>query len=492
MVSESLSVRLNGRMTQSALAVVVLAAGQGTRMKSEIAKVLHPLSGIPLIGHVLSTASALEPDHIAVVVRHQRDAVAAVVTDYVEDAIVVDQDDIPGTGRAVELALQALPAGFSGDVVVISGDVPLLDSDTLRAVLEHHRAQDTALTLLTTVPEDPTGYGRVIRTETGAVARIVEEADATDDERAVEEINAGVYFVERSLASEALASLGSNNAQGEKYLTDVVEALDRQGHSVAGVLVEDSWLLEGINDRAQLSDVQARLTRMTVRGWQLSGVTIQDPASTMIDLSVELAPDVTLLPGVQLKGSTRVDSHATVGPDTTLVDTTVGSHATVVRTHALGAEIHEHASVGPFSYLRPGTSVGPEGKVGAFVEVKNSTLQRGAKVPHLSYIGDSDVGEGTNIGAGAITANYDGSNKHRTTIGAQVRTGSHTVFVAPVELGDGSYTAAGAVVRRNVAPGALAMSIAPQRNLEGWVEQNREGSPAAKAAKNASKSTNKP
>ena len=491
-VSQQLAVRLNGRMTQSALAVVVLAAGQGTRMKSEIAKVLHPLSGVPLIGHVLSTASALEPDHIAVVVRHQRDAVADVVTDYVEDALIVDQDDVPGTGRAVELALQALPKDFSGDVVVISGDVPLLDSDTLHAVLDHHRAEGTALTLLTTVPDDPAGYGRVIRTESGGVARIVEDADATEDERAIEEINAGVYFVERSAASAALAALGTDNAQGEKYLTDMVESLHQAGHPVAGVLVEDSWLLEGINDRAQLSDVQARLTRMTVRGWQLSGVTIQDPASTMIDLSVELAPDVTLLPGVHLGGSTRIDSHATIGPDTTLVDCTVESHATVVRTHALGAHIHEHASIGPFSYLRPGTSVGPEGKVGAFVEVKNSTLQRGAKVPHLSYIGDSDVGEGTNIGAGAITANYDGSQKHRTKIGAQVRTGSHTVFVAPVELGDGSYTAAGAVVRRAVEPGALAMSIAPQRNLEGWVEQNREGSPAATAAKNASTGKKKP
>jgi bifunctional UDP-N-acetylglucosamine pyrophosphorylase/glucosamine-1-phosphate N-acetyltransferase len=292
----------------------------------------------------------------------------------------------------------------------------------------------------------------------------------------------------RALAQAAVSELSTSNVQGEKYLTDIVQALSRAGHSVSGVLVEDSWLLEGVNDRAQLSDVQARLTRMTIRGWQLQGVTVVDPASTMIDLSVELAPDVTLLPGVQLKGSTRVDSHATIGPDSTLMDTIVESHASVVRTHAVGAHIREHASVGPFSFLRSGTVVGVEGKVGAFVEVKNSTLGPGAKVPHLSYIGDAEIGAGTNIGAGAITANYDGSTKHRTTIGAQVRTGSHTVFVAPVELGDGSYTAAGAVVRRSVGPGALAMSVAPQRNLEGWVEHNREGSPAAIAAKQAGKS----
>jgi bifunctional UDP-N-acetylglucosamine pyrophosphorylase/glucosamine-1-phosphate N-acetyltransferase len=475
-------------MTQQALAVVVLAAGQGTRMKSETAKVLHELSGIPLLGHVLATASALQPNHLAVVLRHHRDAVAGVATEFVPDAILVDQDDIPGTGRALELALAALPQGFDGDVVVMSGDVPLLDSDTIHAVVDHHRSQGSSLTLMSTIPEDPTGYGRVIRNEHGDVVRVAEESDANAEERAITEINSGVYVMNRALAQAAVSELSTSNVQGEKYLTDIVQALSRAGHSVSGVLVEDSWLLEGVNDRAQLSDVQARLTRMTIRGWQLQGVTVVDPASTMIDLSVELAPDVTLLPGVQLKGSTRVDSHATIGPDSTLMDTIVESHASVVRTHAVGAHIREHASVGPFSFLRSGTVVGVEGKVGAFVEVKNSTLGPGAKVPHLSYIGDAEIGAGTNIGAGAITANYDGSTKHRTTIGAQVRTGSHTVFVAPVELGDGSYTAAGAVVRRSVGPGALAMSVAPQRNLEGWVEHNREGSPAAIAAKQAGKS----
>jgi bifunctional UDP-N-acetylglucosamine pyrophosphorylase/glucosamine-1-phosphate N-acetyltransferase len=482
MVLFTTNVRLNGPMTQQALAVVVLAAGQGTRMKSDKAKVLHELSGIPLIGHVLATATAVEPDHIAVVIRHQRDAVAAAVTDFVEDAILVDQDDIPGTGRALELALESLPAEFHGDVVVISGDVPLLDSDTLLAVVEHHRLQGSALTLLSTLPEDPTGYGRVVRSDTGDVLKVVEHHDATDAERTIPEVNAGVYIAKKSEALSLLSQLGTTNAQGEKYLTDIVEAFHQRGDRVDAVVVEDSWLLEGINDRAQLSDVQARLTRMTVRGWQLSGVTIVDPASTMIDLQVELAPDVTLLPGVQLLGDTRIDAHATIGPDSTLVDTTVESHAQVVRTHSVGAHIREHASVGPFSYLRPGAVVGPEGKVGAFVEIKNSTLGRGAKVPHLSYIGDADIGPGTNIGAGAITANYDGANKHRTVIGAEVRTGSHTVFVAPVELGDGSYTAAGSIVRRRVEPGALAMSVASQRNLEGWVEHNREGSPAAIAA----------
>jgi bifunctional UDP-N-acetylglucosamine pyrophosphorylase/glucosamine-1-phosphate N-acetyltransferase len=478
---------LNERMSDSSLAVVVLAAGQGTRMKSSVAKVLHPLSGYPLIGHVLATAAALDPAHLAVVVRHQRDEVAAVVGELAPDALVVDQDEVPGTGRALEVALDALPSSFTGDVVVISGDVPLLDSDTLHAVIAHHRDHAAPATLITTVLDDPTGYGRVVRGDTGLVSRVVEERDASAEEATLTEINAGAYVFQRGAISDVLAGIGTHNAQGEKYLTDVVQALAGAGSSVHAVRVEDSWLLEGINDKAQLSDVQARLNRMIVRGWQLAGVTIVDPASCFLDVGVELAPDVTILPGVQLHGDTVIEQGATIGPDTTLRDTVVGEGASVVRTHAEGAKIKAGASVGPFSYLRPGASIGEQGKVGAFVEIKNSTLKRGAKVPHLSYIGDAEIGEGTNIGAGAITANYDGVTKHRTTIGDHVKTGSHTVFVAPVDIGDGAYGAAGAVIRRSVPPGALAMSVSTQRNLEGWVEANRGGTPSADAASKASK-----
>ena len=477
---------LNERMSDSSLAVVVLAAGQGTRMKSSVAKVLHELSGVPLIGHVLATAQALEPDHVAVVVRHQRDEVAEAITEFAPEALIVDQDEIPGTGRALEVALKALPTAFTGDVVVISGDVPLLDSDTLRAVIAHHRDQAAVATLITTVLEDPTGYGRVVRDDHGLVQKVVEERDASTAEAALQEVNAGAYVFQRQAVSDALDGVGTHNAQGEKYLTDVVEALSQAGSAVQAVRVEDSWLLEGINDKAQLGDVQARLNSMIVRGWQLAGVTIVDPTSCFIDVGVELAPDVTILPGVQLQGQTVIESGATIGPDTTLLDTSVGEGASVVRTHAEGAQIKSGATVGPFSYLRPGASVGQDGKVGAFVEIKNSTLHRGAKVPHLSYIGDAEIGEGTNIGAGAITANYDGVQKHRTTIGAHVKTGSHTVFVAPVEIGDGAYGAAGAVIRRSVPPGALAMSVSTQRNVEGWVEANREGTPSADAASQAS------
>lgn len=477
---------LNKGMSDTSLAVVVLAAGQGTRMNSSRAKVLHELSGLPLIAHVLATAQALEPAHLAVVVRHQRDEVAAAIAECAPDALIVDQDEVPGTGRALEVALEAVPKAFAGDVVVISGDVPLLDSETLQAVIAHHRDQAAAATLITTVPEDPTGYGRVIRDGQGSVQRVVEERDASLEEKQLPEVNAGAYVFQRRAVTEALAGLGTHNAQGEKYLTDVAEALSSTGASVQAVRVEDSWLLDGINDKAQLSDVQARLNRMIVRGWQLAGVTVVDPASCFIDVGVELAPDVTILQGVQLHGSTVLEQGATIGPDSTLRDTLVGPGATVIRSHADGAEIKAGATIGPFSFLRAGASIGEDGKVGAFVEIKNSTLQRGVKVPHLSYIGDAEIGEGTNIGAGAITANYDGVAKHRTTIGAHVKTGSHTVFVAPVDVGDGAYGAAGAVIRRSVPPGALAMSISTQRNLEGWVEANRGGTPSADAASKAS------
>jgi bifunctional UDP-N-acetylglucosamine pyrophosphorylase/glucosamine-1-phosphate N-acetyltransferase len=478
---------LNEGMRNAALAVVILAAGQGKRMHSTRAKVLHELSGVPLLGHVLATAHALEPDHTVVVLRHQRDEVAEYVQTTAPGALCVDQDDTPGTGRAVERALQALPQSFSGDIVVLSGDVPLLDSETLHAVINHHHEHQAACTLITTIPPDPTGYGRIIRDDAGLVSAVVEQRDASEAEADLLEVNAGAYVFQREHLAAALKELGTHNAQGEKYLTDVVSALHSAGHPTQAVRVEDSWLLEGINDRAQLGDVQAHLNRMIVRGWQLAGVTVHDPASCVIDLGVQLAPDAEIFPGVQLYGQTTISQGAKIGPDCTLRDTTVGAGAHVIRTHAEGADISAAATIGPFSFLRPGTRVGEDGKVGAFVEIKNSTLKRGAKVPHLSYIGDADIGEGTNIGAGAITANYDGVAKHRTVIGAQVKTGSHTVFVAPVEIGDGAYGAAGAVIRRTVPPGALAMSVAAQRNLEGWVEANRKGTPSADAARSASK-----
>lgn len=472
-------------MTSSSLAVVVLAAGQGTRMKSATPKVLHHLSGVPLIGHVLSTALALKPEHVVVVLRHQRDLIEPVVARFAPRAVIVEQDATPGTGRALEVGLGALPKAFSGSVVVVSGDVPLLDSHTLRAVIRHHHRQSASATILTTMLDDPYGYGRVFRADDGRVLKVVEESDLATAEKSMAEVNAGTYVFEKNAITKALSSLTTHNKQGEKYLTDVVGSLSSSGSLVEAVRVEDSWLLQGVNDRAQLSDLQALLNSMIVRGWQRAGVTVHDPSSCIIDLGVELSEDVEILPGVQLRGRTVIAPGAIIGPDSTLEDTTVGKNARVVRTHAEGAVIGPSASVGPFTYLRPGAVVGEEAKAGGFVEIKNSTLHRGAKVPHLSYIGDAEIGEGANIGAGAITANYDGVAKHKTVVGPHAKTGSHTVFVAPVTVGDGAYTAAGAVIRRNVPPGALALSVAPQKNMEGWVEGNRKGTPSATAAKKA-------
>ncbi|ALJ19811.1 bifunctional UDP-N-acetylglucosamine diphosphorylase/glucosamine-1-phosphate N-acetyltransferase GlmU [Microbacterium sp. No. 7] len=466
------------------LAVVILAAGQGTRMRSSLPKVLHRIGGRPLVGHVLDTARDLGPAHVAVVVRHERDQVADAVLGVAPEVIVVDQDEIPGTGRAVEVALDAIP-GFEGDVLVLSGDVPLLDADTLMDLVRTHRESAAAATMLSAVVDDPTGYGRVIRGSDGAVERVVEQKDASADEAAVREINAGVYVFQAAHLRAELAQVGTDNAQGEKYLTDVIGLLRRDALRVAASVARDVSVTLGVNDRAQLSEAGRLLNARTVRRWQLAGVTVQDPATTWIDVTATIEPDATILPNTHILRATAVAAGAVIGPDTSLVDCEVGEGATVTRSDATLAVIGAGATVGPFSYLRPGTQLGARGKIGTFVETKNATIGENSKVPHLSYVGDAEIGRGVNLGAGAITANYDDLAKHRTEIGDEVHTGSHNVFVAPVRIGDGAKTGAGAVVRKDVPAGALALSVAPQRNVEGWVEKNRSGTAAADAAARA-------
>ncbi|MFC8681645.1 bifunctional UDP-N-acetylglucosamine diphosphorylase/glucosamine-1-phosphate N-acetyltransferase GlmU [Microbacterium ureisolvens] len=468
----------------NALAVIVLAAGQGTRMKSTLPKVLHRIGGRPLVGHVLDTALALEPDRLVVVVRHERDLVADAVSSAVPAAVVVDQDDIPGTGRAVEVALDALE-DFAGDVLVLSADVPLLEADTLATLVATHRHGAVAATLLSASVDDATGYGRVIRDADGTVSRIVEQKDATADEASVTEINAGVYVFQATALRTELALVGTANAQGEKYLTDVVALLRGDGFAVAAQSAPDAAAALGVNDRVQLAEAARVLNARTVRRWQLEGATILDPATTWIDVDAKLAPDVTVLPNTHILRATVIASGAIVGPDTSLVDCEVGEDATVTRTDATLAVIGARATVGPFAYIRPGTYLGDNGKIGTFVETKNSTIGEGSKVPHLSYIGDTTIGRHVNLGAGAITANYDDIAKHRTEIGDEVHSGSHNVFVAPVRIGDGAKTGAGAVIRKDVPAGALALSVAPQRNVEGWVEKNRPGTGAADVAAKA-------
>ncbi len=472
-------------MADAQLAIVVLAAGQGTRMKSSTPKLLHKLGGVSVVSHVLATARELDAAHVVSVVRHERDRLVEVIEVDLPQSVIVDQDEIPGTGRAVELAVAALPGDFTGDVLVVNGDVPLLDSQTLQQLIEQHRQADAAATILSTLLEDATGYGRVVRSADGTLEKLVEHKDASSDELAIQEINAGIYVFSAPQLREQLSKLTTDNAQGEKYITDVIGLLREAGATVAAVETLDSWKVEGINDRAQLSRAAGLLNGLIVRGWQLAGVTITDPATTWIDIQVKLAADVEIKPGTQLLGATVVETGAVIGPDTTLLDTEVGENAVIKRTDATLSVIGAGASVGPFSYLRPGTYLDANGKIGTFVETKNAHIGAGSKVPHLSYVGDATIGEGSNIGAGTIFANYDGVTKSHTTVGSHVRTGSHNTFVAPITIGDGAYSGAGAVIRKDVPAGALAINVAPQRNMDGWVQANRPGTAAAQAADEA-------
>ena len=454
-------------------------------MKSLTPKLLHKLGGVSVVSHVLATARQLDAAHVVSVVRHERDRLVEVIEVDLPQSIIVDQDEIPGTGRAVELAVAALPSGFAGDVLVVNGDVPLLDAETLQGLINQHRQAQAAATILSTVLEDATGYGRVVRSADGNLEKLVEHKDASAEELAINEINAGIYVFSAPELRAQLSNLTLDNAQGEKYITDVIGLLREAGATVAAVEILDSWKVEGINDRAQLSRAAGLLNGLIVRGWQLAGVTITDPATTWIDIQVQLAPDVEIKPGTQLLGATVVETGAVIGPDTTLLDTEVGEGAVVKRTDATLSVIGAGASVGPFSYLRPGTYLEADGKIGTFVETKNARIGKGSKVPHLSYVGDATIGEGSNIGAGTIFANYDGVTKSHTTVGSHVRTGSHNTFVAPISIGDGAYSGAGAVIRKDVPAGALAINVAPQRNMDGWVQANRPGTAAAKAADEA-------
>jgi bifunctional UDP-N-acetylglucosamine pyrophosphorylase/glucosamine-1-phosphate N-acetyltransferase len=470
-------------------AVVVLAAGEGTRMKSALPKVLHPIAGRTLLGHALAAAEGLEPQHLVVVVRHGRDQVAEHVQQVAPQAVIADQDDVKGTGRAVECGLrtlaQATGTALSGTVLVTYGDVPMLTMHTLARIVEQHEHEGNAVTLISAVLDDPTGYGRVLRRADGTVEAIIEQKDGSPEQLAVREASCGIYAFDAAVLAGALGRLTTDNAQGEMYLTDVVGIVDADGGRVAAMVLDDVWQAEGVNDRAQLAAVGGELNRRIVQGWMREGVTVVDPATTWIDVQVRLAPDVLIEPGTQLRGATVVGEGALIGPETTLRDVEVGARASVVRTPGSDARIGEGATVGPFAYLRPGTELGTDGKIGTFVETKNAQIGAGSKVPHLTYVGDATIGEGSNIGASSVFVNYDGVSKHRTTIGDHCRTGSDNMFVAPVTVGDGAYSGAGTVIRKDVPPGALAINVAPQRNIEEWTLTKRPDTPSARAAARA-------
>lgn len=481
--------------TRGEAAVIILAAGSGTRMRSDVPKVLHTLAGRSMLAHALHAVSGVDPAHLVVVVGKDRERVTAAVGQVAEGlgvtVTVAVQEQQLGTGHAVSCGLAALPADFTGTVVITAGDVPLLDSQTLGDLVDTHAAAAAAATVLTTTVDNPTGYGRILRTEDhpdGDLLGIVEQADATESQHAIREVNAGVYAFDTAALRSALSQLSSNNAQQELYLTDAISIVRGDGHIVRAQHVDDSALVAGVNDRVQLSELAAVLNRRIIAGHQRAGVTVIDPATTWIDVDAAIGRDTVIKPGTQILGATEIGAGCTIGPDTTLTDMEVGDGATVMRTHGELAVIGDGATVGPFTYLRPGTELGADGKLGAFVEVKNSKIGTGTKVPHLTYVGDADIGDHSNIGASSVFVNYDGENKNRTRIGSYVRTGSDTMFVAPVTVGDGAYTGAGTVVRQDVPPGALAVSAGDQRIIEGWVERKRPGSKAAEAARQARQS----
>jgi bifunctional UDP-N-acetylglucosamine pyrophosphorylase/glucosamine-1-phosphate N-acetyltransferase len=471
-------------VTRVARTVIILAAGEGKRMKSDLPKVLHPLLGRSLVGHVLVAARPLAAERTLVVIGHRAEVVAEHLGVVAPSVATVLQAEQRGTGHAVRTALNALD-GVTGTVLVLNGDVPLLRSQTLAAMVEAHETGEASATVLAAEVAEPAGLGRIIRDGDGGLAEIVEARDASPQQLAIREINAGIYAFEAAALRDALGKLTTHNAQGEEYLTDVFGLLVGAGRKVAVHVAADADETLGCNDRVELARLGALLRDRINEAHMRAGVTIVDPATTWIDADVTIGRDVLIEPSTQLKGATAIATGAVVGPEVTLIDTTVGERAEVVRAHAVLAEIGPLAKVGPYAYLRPGATLGAKSKVGTFVEVKNSTLGEGTKVPHLSYVGDATVGDFTNIGAANVVANYDWKTKNRTMIGSHVNTGSDSVLVAPVRLGDGSTTAAGSVVDSDVPPGALAIARSRQVNKEGWIYLARPDSPAAQAARAA-------
>ena len=441
-------------------------------MRSSTPKMLHPVCGRAMVAWPILAAREAGAGRVAVIVSPGRDLSAGLP----EEVETVEQPEPDGTGGAIRAARELIAA--SEAVLVLSGDVPLISAQTIADLLAAHEASEAAATMLTIELDDPGSYGRVVRAADGSVEAVVEAkaaGDADSEQLAIREINAGTYVFDAAPLAAALDGLSNDNAQGEYYLPDVFPALRAAGHSVAGHLADDLAVTMGVNNRVDLAAVEAEARRRLLAAHMLAGVTVVDPASTWVDAGVEIGADARIEPGTSLRGETSVGAHTVVGPHSTLVDTEVGVEATVVHSYLTGCQVGDGCAVGPFAYLRPGAALDAAAKAGTFVEIKNSHLGKGAKVPHLAYVGDADVGPGANLGAGTITANYDGFRKHRTVIGRDVRIGVDTMLIAPVEVGDSAYTGAGAVVKDDVPEGSLAVSENAQRNIDGYA--------AAKAAK---------
>jgi bifunctional UDP-N-acetylglucosamine pyrophosphorylase/glucosamine-1-phosphate N-acetyltransferase len=445
-----------------------MAAGEGKRMRSSLPKMLHPVCGRPMVAWPVLAAREAGAGRVAAIVSPGRD-ISVGLPEVVETVVQPEPD---GTGGAVRAALPLIEK--SETVLVLSGDVPLLSAEVIAGLLAAHASSDAAATMLTIELEDPGAYGRVVRAPSGEVERVVEAkaaGDADSEELAIREINAGTYVFDAAPLAVALAGLSNDNAQGEYYLPDVFPALREAGHSVAAHVADDLAVTMGVNDRADLAAVEAEARQRILEAHMLAGVTIVDPASTWVDVDVEIAADARIEPGTSLRGRTEVGAGSVVGPLTTLTDTALGEGVAVLHSYLVECEVLDGCTVGPFAHLRPGAALEPGAKAGSFVEIKNSRIGEGAKVPHLAYVGDAEVGAGSNLGAGTITANYDGFRKNRTVIGQNVRIGVDTMLIAPVEVGDAAYTGAGAVIKTDVPEGALAVSDNEQRNIEGYAER---------------------
>ena len=450
-------------------AAIILAAGEGTRMRSSKPKVLHTFCGKTFLNRVMASVRAQEPQTLAVVVHFQAERVAEAARSYDSDVTIVNQDDVPGTGRAVQCAMAQLTETreLEGPVLVAASDMPLLDAETLRQLLAYYNESGNGATVLTTMLDDPTGYGRIIRDRDGNVLRIVEQRDANSSELAVHEVNTSVYVFDAKVLIEAIAGLKSDNAQGEFYLTDALETAKASG-TVGAFAAPDPISVEGVNDRVQLAALAKAHNLRICERWMREGVTILDPNSTWIEDDVTIARDATIMPGCFLQGRTVIGEDALIGPDTTLIDAVVDAEAVVERSRVQESHIGRAANIGPWTYLRAGNEFGEGSKAGAFVEMKKAHIGNGTKVPHLSYVGDAEVGDGTNIGGGTITANYDGVHKNRTHIGAGAHVGAGNLFVAPVEVGDNVTTGAGSVIRHAVPDDAMVYSENTQHIVEGW------------------------
>ena len=458
---------------------IVLAAGEGTRMKSLTPKVLHEVCGLPILGHVLNTVKELKPQQSLVVIGHQKELVKQYINSQYPKVQTVVQTKQLGTGHAVQTALASLKS-VKGLVLVLASDTPLLSSQTLNQLLKAAKSSKAAV--LTADFPDPTGYGRIVK-EDDKVLKIVEQRDASSEELEITEINTGVYIFDADLLKQAIAKLGNKNAQKEIYLTDVVEAINNLNETVTAVVCENYVEALGINDQTQLAEVQRIKQQQINEHWMLQGVSMRNPESVIIDLTVSLASDVFLDTNTHLIGNSSIESGSVIGPDSLI------TNSKIVKSTLDDAVVGNNCQVGPFTYLRPGTKLKDGVKAGAYVEIKNSTVGDGSKVPHLSYVGDATIGIESNIGAATVFVNYDGQEKHKTVVGNYVKIGSDTMLVAPVKIGDGAYTAAGSVITENVPAGALGVERTKQRNIEGWTIRKRPNSAYAKSVKKGTKKT---